>query len=75
MAHRRSLGFARDDRKERVIVRKGQLLEERALAKGAWDTFSITERTGPLPRNRSDWCFHEDPSGAVALPGVEVKKA
>jgi hypothetical protein len=26
MAHRRSLGFARDDKKERVVARKGRLL-------------------------------------------------
>jgi hypothetical protein len=30
----RSLGFARDDKKERVFVRKARLLEERAVAKG-----------------------------------------
>ena len=34
MAHSRSLGFARDDKKERVIVRRGQLLKERAVAEG-----------------------------------------
>jgi hypothetical protein len=26
MAHRRSLSFARDDKKERVVARKGRLL-------------------------------------------------
>jgi hypothetical protein len=30
----RSLGFARDDKKERVVVGRGQLLKERAVAKG-----------------------------------------
>jgi hypothetical protein len=30
----RSLGFARDDKKERVVVKIGQLLKERAVAKG-----------------------------------------
>jgi hypothetical protein len=32
--NRRSLGFARDDKKERVVVRRGRLLKERAVAKG-----------------------------------------
>ena len=34
MAHRRSLACARDDKKERVVVRRGRLLEERAVAGG-----------------------------------------
>jgi hypothetical protein len=32
--NRRSLGFARDDKKERVVVGKGRLLDERAFVKG-----------------------------------------
>jgi hypothetical protein len=34
MAHHRSLGFARDDKKERVVLRRGLLLKERVVAKG-----------------------------------------
>jgi hypothetical protein len=34
MAHRRSLGYARDDKKEEVVARKGRLLKERAVAGG-----------------------------------------
>jgi hypothetical protein len=35
----RSLGFARDDRKERVVVRKGRLLKDRVVV-GAGETHS-----------------------------------
>jgi hypothetical protein len=31
---RRSLGYARDDKKERVIARRRLLLKEKAVAKG-----------------------------------------
>jgi hypothetical protein len=53
----RKSGYARDDKKERVVARKGRLLEERAVAggkgvfsKGGWDAFSIDNR--PLHRQQ-----------------------
>jgi hypothetical protein len=42
----RSLGFARDDKKERVVVRKGWSLEERVVAGvmgGCWSNGGLLE--------------------------------
>jgi len=46
-AHRRSLGFARDDNKERAAVRRGPLLKERVVL---WqeDTLSFSNRPFPM---------------------------
>jgi hypothetical protein len=44
MAHRRSLGFARDDKKERVVARKGRLLNRGILKERLLNRDILKER-------------------------------
>jgi hypothetical protein len=46
MAHRRSLGFARDDKKERVVPRKGRLLNRGILSKRIWTALKFSRPSG-----------------------------
>jgi hypothetical protein len=58
MAHRRSLGFARDDKKERVIVRKARLLEQSAVAgakRGCWSKARLLEESAVAGAKRGCW--------------------
>jgi hypothetical protein len=71
MAHRRSLGCARDDKKERVVVRRGRLLEERAVAGGkggCWrkrrllEGRAVAQRNGLCQRERDAFSINNCPS-------------
>jgi hypothetical protein len=52
--HRRSLGFARDDKKERVVVRTGPLLKDKAVV-GAGNPLATAPSFSNCP------LLHNDP--------------
>jgi hypothetical protein len=74
MAHRRSLGFARDDKKERVIVRKARLLEQSAVAgakRGCWSKARLLEQSAVAGAKRDCWRKRIALPQGVFLPDQE----
>jgi hypothetical protein len=60
----RSLSFARDDKKERVVVGKGRLLEERAVAGGkggCWRKGWFLKEEGMCQRERDAFPINNCP--------------